>query len=572
MMGTAEAAEAAGLASEAQAQEAQGKEAAAVGGEASSEQEKQARTVNLTGPIKHIIVSGNEKHSSEDILKFVTSTKEGAEYDREIVKKDVEAILSSGLVQSARAKALLNNGELYVIFEVEELADVSKVSITGNDLIPTEQLLPLLATKAGDGFSPEAVRQDMETIRRVYEQAGYIAIVSDVNNNAGNVTFNVSEAKVGAVTYSGNKKTKTWVLEKIAGPYLREGALLRNADLQAAYNALAGSGYFSDVKINAADIPGEPGKVSLDVSVKEASTGAWSVGAAMSDTYGFEGLASIYDKNLGGTAKSINLDLGIGKERDHYTLTFTDPYWKKSNTSVYAQAFKNDKNVDNDYYEYTEEHTGGEIGFSKPVSHDGKTTMYANYRLDKVEVSEQEKGEELSSFQEGSVTLGVTHNNVNPSTGSGSVYDASVTAAQEFLGSDEDFTKFMLRVKGYKRLSNRDMLAARGEFHYSPDDLPGIEEFTMGGSDTVRGMEEGEQRGNKSVLGSVELRHDFTDKFQGVVFADVGKAWKDEVENDLRTAVGLGVRVKTALGILRLDAAKVDGQSVKFLFGIGNSF
>ena len=523
------------------------------------------------GQISHILVSGNQKIPSDAILRYVSNTKVGDDYDRNIVMKDVKAISESGLVQSVRAKALLSNGELYVVFEIQELAEVSSISFTGNTLLSDEQLRPLIGSKEGEGFSQETVRQDIENIRNAYSDAGYIAVVSDVNNNNGMVTYTINEAKVGGIQYTGNEKTKTWVLEKLVSPYIQEGTLLRNDSLQAAYNALAGSGYFSDVKIDATDIKEEPGSVMLNVIVTETSTGAWNIGGAYSDTYGAELVGGIYDKNLGGTAKTLSLDFGIGTERDHYSLTYTDPYWKKSNTSVYAQAFKTDKDVDNDYYEYTEEHTGGEIGFQKPVSRDGRTSMYANFRVDNIEVSGQEKGEKLEGIQDNSLTIGVIHDNRN-AAGSGSILEAAVTTSQEFFGSDEDFTKFLLSAKGYKRLSDRDVLAARGVINYSPDSLPGVEQFTIGGADTVRGMEEDEQRGDKSVLASVELRHDFTDKLQGVVFADVGKAWSEEIDNDLKAAAGLGLRVKTALGVLRLDAAKAGGDTVKFLFGIGQSF
>lgn len=526
----------------------------------------------VTGNVQHIIVSGSTATPHEKILEQVTHIKVGQPYDREAVKADLKAITDSGLVQKASAKALQNNGELYVVFEVAEVANVKSVAFEGNTLIPTDQLMQALVTKQGEKFSKDAVRQDIENIRAMYQKAGYVAIIKDVNNNDGNITYHVSEAKIGKVTFSGNAKTKQWVLEKVGGKYLQPGQYLTQDALKAAYNQLAATGFFSDVKINANESQDQPGTIDLDVAVKEQSTGAWNIGGAYSDTYKAEVIGGIYDKNLGGTAKSLALDFGVGQERDHYTLTYTDPYWKHSDTSVYVQAFKTNKDVDNDFYEYSEAHTGGEIGFSKPIANNGRTTLYGNFRSDDVDVSDQEKGPEMGSVKENSVTLGVINDNRNASTGSGTVLEGSVTSAQEFLGSDDSFTKFLLRSKHYKRLSNRDMLAARTEFNFSPDSLPGVEQFSIGGSDSIRGMEEDEQRGDKSILGSVELRHDFTDKLQGVVFVDAGKAWSDEIDNDLKIATGLGVRIKTALGVLRLDAAKTNGNDTKFLFGIGQSF
>ena len=532
-----------------------------------------SETPITAGKVKHILISGNKTVPSDKILEHVKHTKVGDEYSREVVVQDVQEIVQSGLVQAAKAKALQNNGELYVVFEVEEVSAVKAIGFEGSTIFTPEELSQMVALKAGDDFSRDVVREDSERIRNAYAAKGFIAVVGNVNNNDGVITYTIHEAKVGGVQYEGNKKTKDWVLDKLTGPYLKKGAMLRNDNLQGAYNAIANSGYFSNVKIDATDIPEEPGSVMLNVKVKETSTGAWNIGGAYSDTYGAELVGGIYDKNLGGTAKSLALDFGIGTERDHYTLTFTDPYWRKSNTAVYAKAFKTDKSVDNDYFEYDETHTGGEIGFSKPVSRDNRTTMYANFRMDKIGVDDQKRGPLLDSLQENSVTLGVIHDGRNMNTGSGTVLEGSATSSLEVLGSDFNFTKFVASAKSYKRLNNRDMLAARGIIKYSPDNLPGIEQFTIGGSDSVRGLNEDEQRGDKSVLASLEYRHSFTDKLQGVVFVDAGKAWSDEIDNELKVAAGLGLRVTTALGVLRLDVAQVQGSDKpKFLFGIGQTF
>ena len=541
---------------------------------AEEEVEQQPLTIiqDVTGEVKHILISGNEKASYEDIMKHVTHIKVGDEYKREVVAEDVQAIAESGLVQGVKAKALLSNGELYVVFEVQDVASVKSLSFDGNTIMDSEQLAELVSLKIGEDFTQAAARQDAEKIRNAYAELGYVAIVEGINNNSGAITYHIREAKVGDILYDGNKKTKDWLLDKFTAPYLKKGDLLRNDNLKAAYDAVTESGYFSEVKVNVEDSAEDKGAVNLLFEVKEAPTGAWNLGGAYSGTYGAELVGGIYDKNLGVTGKSLNLDLGVGTERDHYTLTYTDPFWKKSDTTVYAKAFKTDKDVDTQHFEYEEGHTGGEIGFRKPVSHDKRTTMYANARFEKIEVDDQKRGPKLESFQDNSITVGVTHDNRSKTTGSGSVFDGAITSSLELLGSDANFTKFEVSAKSYKRLSKRDVLAARTVINYSPDNLPGVEQFTIGGSSTVRGLKEDEQRGDKSVLATVELRHNFNKNLQGVAFVDAGKAWSDKVKNDVATSVGLGLRVSTALGMLRLDMAKAESESPKCLFGIGQSF
>lgn len=522
--------------------------------------------------IAHIIVSGNVTVKPEKILQYATETKTGEAYDREKVKRDLKRIMSSGLVQDANARALQNNGELYVVFDIKEVSDVKGIAFEGNTLIPSEVLMPLMSTKTGGTLNKDDVTKDITAIKKAYAEKGYIVTVPEVNDNDGTLTFTIAEAKIGKIVYNGNEKTKDWLMNKLVSKYLSVGDYLRPINLQGAYTALAGTGYFSNVKINALDAEDKKSNdVTLEVTVTEQRTGAWNIGGAYSDTYKGEIVCGIYDKNLGGTGKSLNLDLGFGKSRNHYSLTYTDPYFKKSNTSVYMQAFKTDKDIDNSYFEYTEAHTGGEIGFARPVSKDGRTTFSANFRADKIDVSDQKKGYLMKDTQENTVSLGISHDG-RKGDGSGSVLEAAATFSQKFLGSDEDFSKFTMRIKNYARLAANDVLATRIEANFSPDDLSGVEQFSIGGANSVRGIEEDEQRGDKSLLATVEYRHTFNKNLQGVVFVDTGKAWSDAVGNAFKTATGVGVRIKTAMGVLRLDAAKSGGNSVKYLFGIGQSF
>lgn len=81
------------------------------------------------------------------------------------------------------------------------------------------------------------------------------------------------------------------------------------------------------------------------------------------------------------------------------------------------------------------------------------------------------------------------------------------------------------------------------------------------------------------LLMNAEFRFPIYDFVSGVVFTDWGKAWESGTEmdlTDLMNSYGLGIRLDTAFGLLRLDygwglneEAKREGQ---FYFGIGQTF
>lgn len=520
--------------------------------------------------VKHILIEGNTNLPKEDILALITNTKIDEPYTKDAVKEDLKNISNSGIVQKVKARAIQNNGELYIVFDVTETSEIKSIEIKGNTLIETDKLKGLLVSKPNEQFNRENVEKDIDNLKQAYRDIGYVAIVSDVNNTDGNVTYNIAEAKIEDVVYSGNTKTKDWVLDKITSKTLKKGDFLTTEALQKVYDKLASTGFFKTVKIDAND-GSSKGNIILNINVEEDKTGEWSLGGGYSNTYKAQLLGGIRDKNFRGEAKSIGFDFGIGKGKNNFSLSYVDPYWKKSDTKVYAEIFNSRKDIDTSYAKYTEKHTGGTIGFSKPITQDKKTHMYMNATIDNIK-TDYESGMKIDGIKENTLTLGIIHDTREENQVAGTVVEGAVTTSQKFFGSDESYTKFMAQIKNYAQISAKDVLASRLKINYSPNDLPAVSQFTIGGADSVRGLDEDAQRGNKSILASLELRHDISKTVQGVIFVDAGKAWNEEIDNSLKVAAGLGVRIKTAMGVLRLDAAKAGGEGWKYMFGIGQSF
>jgi len=69
----------------------------------------------------------------------------------------------------------------------------------------------------------------------------------------------------------------------------------------------------------------------------------------------------------------------------------------------------------------------------------------------------------------------------------------------------------------------------------------------------------------------LELRLPINEQLTGVLFVDSGKIWGGSEMSDLKTGFGFGVRIRTLLGIIRLDYATAEGEG-KFYFGMGEGF
>ena len=122
--------------------------------------------------------------------------------------------------------------------------------------------------------------------------------------------------------------------------------------------------------------------------------------------------------------------------------------------------------------------------------------------------------------------------------------------------------------------SNGQTLAVRVHTGFISGDAPDQELFFVGGSETVRGYKFGDFIGEKTITINGEYRFPITDIIHGVVFVDTGSAW-DRSErmslSDLHTGYGVGVRLDTPIGVLRLDYG-IGEEGGQAYFSLGQAF
>ncbi|GEM_PF-472245 len=152
--------------------------------------------------------------------------------------------------------------------------------------------------------------------------------------------------------------------------------------------------------------------------------------------------------------------------------------------------------------------------------------------------------------------------------------------SQEAWGSDRSFTQAYVSSRWTFILADRLKLLVRGEvgytdadvaeFEFGPEDdtfqisvtdLPFNYRFKAGGSRSVRGYgyEELSDNGigsNNIMTASAELEYLFLDKWSAAAFVDVGNAFNDWGDADLKRGVGLGLRWYTIAGAVRVDVAR----------------
>ena len=176
----------------------------------------------------------------------------------------------------------------------------------------------------------------------------------------------------------------------------------------------------------------------------------------------------------------------------------------------------------------------------------------------------------------GSVVRDTTDNPMNPTRGARDM--ASIEYAGELLGGDYDFSKYNLEMRRYFQGFKDDhtwALRVKGGVS-SSSNLPSHEEYRLGGSNTLRGFKK-TMSGDKMALANVEYRFPIVKQLQGTVFMDAGQVWQDEEmqleKPELKYSGGLGVRMNTPLGQIRVDYALGNsGEGAMPHFSIGQTF
>jgi outer membrane protein insertion porin family len=586
-----------------------------------------AQPVAPAGPnvVAQVDVSGNERISKEAILAVV-STKPGEELSAEKLARDVDAIKRMGFFRAVAAPRVEDTpAGKSVTFVVTEWPVVKEIQITGNKVIPTEAIRAVLATKVGDVLNTNVLLQDTDRIKSLYQEKGYVGAVTEQLalgfEESGILTIPVSELTVEAVKVVGNRKTKTQVITRELR--LKPGQIYNVNELRKDYGRLERLDLFESIEPKP-EVGTEPGKVVITWSVKEKRTGQVSVGLGYSARERLVGRAELSETNFRGWGQGLNLSWEVGgfAGRNSVELGFFEPYLDSRHTSLavnlYDKAvyrfsndlFRSTGSTSNDT-RYNERRKGGAFTLARPLS--DITRLSLGFRLEDVRTNNLEEVDPNFPRQDGTVysstVRGIRDTRdyaANPSGGGLNTAWVEIgkanltdTGANPFGSST--FGKYVADLRRYVPLKPHratnpaerqreriPVLALRLMTGMSSGRLPFFEQFFLGGADSLRGYLEDRFWGTRMLLASTELRYPIASSLTGVAFVDYGDAWasKDEFrfsDPDLQTrfeqhssfspryGIGLGLRVVTPIGPLRLDYAYgLEGGRTHF--SIGHSF
>lgn len=550
-------------------------------------------------------------------LSPLVQSKPGTQVTEEGIRNDVASLGSTGVFSQITPTFNAVPEGVGITYQLAANPVVHDVTFTGNTIFTSDYLKSVMNIPQDSVLNFVLVNQKLKEIENLYLKQGYMLVsIPSVNVSAdGTLHVDISEGVVEDIVIVGNEKTKEKVITRELK--LKKGKPFNKFQASRSMERLYNLGYFEDVNMKL--LPGKENEhnVIIEIDVIEQKTGIVTVGAGYSDSDGTVGIVELGDTNFRGTGDKVNFHWEFGGAGDgkNYTISYTHPWINDNGDSLGGSIF-------NRIYEYDDyDAKGHEIaeydkrrkGWNLTWGHvsDEYRTNYFNFESSKESYDDHDgfewQGHAEDKFNDFD-SYGYTSKNEMKAAWKKAIWDNfgttnSFTFTHVFdnrdnyfnaskgrrlsisaqwgghgLGGDYDFYKFTAEGRFYKNLGSGHILALRLMGGYIDGDVSYGSLFNLGGSNTLRGYEDDQFKGKKMYAGTLEYRFPIAKKVQGVLFTDVGSTWSldqgkipwYEDDDSLNWAVGVGLRLQTPIGPIRLDYGH--GDQNKFHFSFGTQF
>jgi outer membrane protein insertion porin family len=501
-------------------------------------------------------------------------------------------------------------------------------------VLPPEVVQNIFSDEYGQILNLRDLQEGIKQLNQWYTKNGYelaqVVAAPQVSPD-GTVTLIVAEGIIENIQVRffdeedepTDGRTRNFIVTREM--QLEPGDVFNRNTAQRDLQRVFGLGIFEDVRLSFS--PGtDPSEVVMNVDVVESSTGSISAGAGISSASGLFGTVSYQQQNLGGNNQTLGAEFQLGQREVLFDLSFTDPWiggdpfrtgytidaFRRRSISLVFDGDENDiRTADGDDSPRVVR-TGGGINFTRPIAPTpfdrADWNLSAGFQYQHVAIknadgdiapiSRPEDGSQNLAFSDSGeddlflFRFGATRDRRNsvlqPTQGSilrlNLDQSAPIGSGSILLSRLRGSYSYYIPVGLLTFTEGPQALAFNVQAGTVLGDLPPYEAFVLGGSNSVRGYPEGELGNGRSYLqGTAEYRFPIFSVIGGALFVDFGTTLGSQgavpgEPGEVRDlpgvgfGYGLGVRVQSPLGPIRVDYGINDDGDSRIHFGIGERF
>lgn len=510
---------------------------------------------------------------------------------------------------------------------------VGTIKIEGNKLFPTTDLQKKLRMTAGQTFTPDAFSKDVKALEDYYGSRGYLdtRAVSkrDPNVETGrlDITYTMQESDltyIEKISVRGNTKTKDKVIRRELA--VAPGDIYNTVRVEASKERLKNLNYFSKVETTPEPTT-VPNRRDLVVQVEEQRTGNMSFGAGFSSIDNLIGFIEVTQGNFDlfnwpsftGGGQKLRVRAQVGFKRQDYLVSFTEPWFMDKRLMLGVDLFHTQSSYLSS--EFDENRTGITLRLEKALAEFLRGQIQYSIQdisLGVSSLASQEIQSQRGSKLRSSVGISLVRDSRDSVflTTRGSRHELSAEVAGGVLGGNVSLYKVEAKTSWYFEFFDKQVLQLVGAAgvvepfgqtkgsgpivdedptpfinRVKVNDVPIFDRFFLGGANTLRGFSYRRVSpkdiyfesvgGNTYVNATAEYSIPVVERVRAAAFFDIGEveagAYSLDLSN-LKSDVGIGVRLNLPVGPLRLDYGypiqtdRHTGKSGKIQFSVGYQF